>query len=64
MLGYFVALLVVSRIYDPLTTSLDNLTAILATDIPCRRMDEICPVGTRPVLRHCPIRAVIFSSSM
>lgn len=25
----------------PLTTSLDNLTAILATDIPCRRMDEI-----------------------
>ena len=41
MLNYFVALLVVSRIYDPLTTSLDNLTAILATDIPCRRMDEI-----------------------
>lgn len=41
VLNYFVALLVVSRIYDPLTTSLDNLTAILATDIPCRRMDEI-----------------------
>lgn len=41
VLNYFVALLVVSRICDPLTTSLDNLTAILATDIPCRRMDEI-----------------------
>ena len=41
VLNYFVALLVVSRIYDPLTTSLDNLTAILATDIPCRRMDKI-----------------------
>lgn len=41
VLNYFVALLVVSRIYDPLTTSLDNLTAILATDIPCRCMDEI-----------------------
>lgn len=41
VLNYFVALLVVSRIYDPLITSLDNLTAILATDIPCRRMDEI-----------------------
>lgn len=41
VLNYFVALLVVSRIYDPLTTSLDNLTAILATDIPCRRLDEI-----------------------
>lgn len=41
VLNYFVALLVVSRIYDPLTTSLDNLTAILATDIPCRRMDAI-----------------------
>lgn len=41
VLNYYVALLVVSRIYDPLTTSLDNLTAILATDIPCRRMDEI-----------------------
>lgn len=41
VLNYFVALLVVSIIYDPLTTSLDNLTAILATDIPCRRMDEI-----------------------
>ena len=41
VLNYFVALLVVSRIYDPLTTSLDNLTAILATDIPCHRMDEI-----------------------
>ena len=40
VLNYFVALLVVSRIYDPLTTSLDNLTAILATDIPCRRMDN------------------------
>ena len=41
VLNYFVALLVISRIYDPLITSLDNLTAILATDIPCRRMDEI-----------------------
>ena len=41
VLNYFVALIVVSRIYDPLTTSLDNLTAILATDIPCKRMDEI-----------------------
>ena len=34
-------LLVVSRMYDPLTASLDNLSAILATNVQCKRMDEI-----------------------
>lgn len=34
-------LLVVSRIYDPMITSLDNLSAILAANVQCKRMDEI-----------------------
>lgn len=41
VLTFFMFLLVVSRIYDPMTASLDNLSAILSANIQCGRMDEI-----------------------
>ncbi|MCD7871908.1 MAG: ABC transporter ATP-binding protein/permease [Clostridiales bacterium] len=41
LLTFFMFLLVVSRLYDPLTTSLDNLSAVLSADVHCERMDEI-----------------------
>ncbi len=41
ILTFFMFLLVVSRIYDPMITSLDNLSAILAANVQCKRMDEI-----------------------
>lgn len=41
MLEYFVFLIFVSRIYDPLQMALQNLAAINATTIQCERMDEI-----------------------
>lgn len=41
VLMFFMFLLVVSRIYDPMITTLDNLSAIIALRIPCNRMNEI-----------------------
>lgn len=41
MLTFFLYLLVVSRLYDPLSTSLQNLAAIISTNIPIERMNEI-----------------------
>lgn len=42
LLKLFAFLIVVSRVYDPLTAALDNLSAIiLITNIQCKRMDEI-----------------------
>lgn len=41
VLTFFMFLLVVSRMYDPLTASLDNLSAILSANVQCGRMDEI-----------------------
>ncbi|BAK98681.1 ABC transporter permease/ATP-binding protein [Oscillibacter valericigenes Sjm18-20] len=41
VLTFFMFLLVVSRIYDPMTTTLDNLSGIVALNIPCGRMNEI-----------------------
>lgn len=41
VLTYFMFLLVVSRIYDPMTTTLDNLSGIIALNVPCSRMNEI-----------------------
>lgn len=38
---FFMYLLVVSRLYDPLGTSLQNLAAIISTNIPIERMNEI-----------------------
>lgn len=40
-LTFFLYLLVVSRLYDPLTSSLQNLAAIISTNIPIERMNEI-----------------------
>ena len=34
-------LLLVSRLYDPMQISLQNLAAIIATDVQCERLDEI-----------------------
>ncbi len=38
---FFLYLLVVSRLYDPLSSSLQNLAAIISTNIPIERMNEI-----------------------
>lgn len=41
ILTFFMFLLLVSRLYDPMQMSLQNLAAIIAADIQCERMDEI-----------------------
>ena len=41
ILTFFMYLLVVSRMYDPLQVSLQNLAAIISCDVRCQRMDEI-----------------------
>ena len=41
VLTFFMHLLVVSRLYDPLSSSLQNLAAIISTNIPIERMNEI-----------------------
>lgn len=42
LLTFFVFLILVSRVYDPLSAALDNLSAIIMMrNIQCRRMDEI-----------------------
>ncbi len=41
ILTFFMYLLVVSRMYDPLQVSLQNLAAIISCDVRCSRMDEI-----------------------
>lgn len=38
---FFMFLLLVSRLYDPMQISLQNLAAIIASEIQCKRMDEI-----------------------
>ena len=41
LLTFFMFLLVVTRMYEPLQVSLQNLSAIISADVNCRRMDEI-----------------------
>ena len=41
VLTFFMYLLVVSRLYDPLSSSLQNLAAIISTNIPIERMNEL-----------------------
>lgn len=41
VLTFFIYLLAVSRLYDPLSSSLQNLAAIISTNIPIERMNEI-----------------------
>ena len=41
VLTFFMFLLLVSRLYDPMNGSLTNLAAIISADVQCRRMDEI-----------------------
>ena len=41
VLTFFMLLLVVSRVYDPMQVSLQNLAAIISTDVQCKRLDEI-----------------------
>ena len=35
--------------YDPLQVALQNLAAIISTSVQCDRLDEICPMRSRPV---------------
>lgn len=41
VLTFFMFLLLVSRLYDPMMTSLQNLAAVISANIQCERMDEI-----------------------
>lgn len=41
ILTFFMFLLVVSRLYDPLQIALQNLAAIISAEVQCERMDEI-----------------------
>ena len=41
VMTFFMFLLLVSRLYDPMQISLQNLAAIIATDVQCERLDEI-----------------------
>ena len=41
VITFFMFLMVVSRIYDPMQVSLQNLAAIIATDVQSSRLDEI-----------------------
>lgn len=41
VLTFFLFLLLVSRLYDPMQISLQNLAAIIFADVQCKRMDEI-----------------------
>lgn len=41
ILPFFMFLLLVSRLYDPMQISLQNLAAIISADVQCARMDEI-----------------------
>ena len=56
VLTFFMYLLVVSRLYDPLSSSLQNLAAIISTNIPIERMNEIenypVQLGTAELKTH------------
>lgn len=41
VLTFFLFLLLVSRLYDPMQMSLQNLAAIITAEVQCERMDEI-----------------------
>lgn len=41
ILTFFLFLMIVSRIYDPVTVALQNFAAIIAVDVQCERLDEI-----------------------
>ncbi|WP_334299804.1 ABC transporter ATP-binding protein [Butyrivibrio sp.] len=41
ILTFFMYLLVVSRMYEPMQIALQNLSAMISADVPCERMDEI-----------------------
>ncbi len=47
VLTFFMFLLLVSRIYDPLQISLQNLAAMISADVQCERMDEILSYETQ-----------------
>lgn len=46
VLTFFMFLLLVSRLYDPMQISLQNLAAIIAAKVQCERMDEILSAKT------------------
>ena len=41
VLTFFMFILLVSRLYDPMQISLQNLAAMISMDVQCERMDEI-----------------------
>ena len=41
LLTFFMFLMLVSRLYDPMNITLQNFAAIIATDVQCERLDEV-----------------------
>nr|MCR5032853.1 ABC transporter ATP-binding protein/permease [Lachnospiraceae bacterium] len=41
VLTYFMFLMIVSRLYDPMNASLQNFAAIISTDVQAKRLDEV-----------------------
>ena len=41
LLTFFMFLMLVSRLYDPMNITLQNFAAIISVDIPCGRLDEV-----------------------
>ena len=64
VLTFFMFLLVVSRLYDPLEGTLQNLAAIIGTNSNIERMNEILDCPVRPEANSSPIGTVTLCSTM
>mgnify|MGYP002869103131 CR=1 FL=1 len=47
LLTFFMFLMLVSRLYDPMNITLQNFAAIIATDVQCERLDEVLSTQTQ-----------------
>lgn len=64
VLTFFMFLLLVSRLYDPMQISLQNLAAIIATDVQCERLDEILSHKVQKGKPNLRIKAMILNFRM
>ena len=52
LLTFFMFLMLVSRLYDPMNITLQNFAAIISVDIPCERLDEVLSHKTQDGTEH------------
>ena len=64
VLTFFMFLLVVSRLYDPLQGALQNLAAVISTRTNIARMNEILDHPIQQAATGFPIRGMILSLTM